>query len=302
MIYVLLGDNDFTKRERLSELVAGFGVTPERLDGEELEAGALRDLFQGQTLFSDQRVVVVSGLSDSPAWSELPTLAADVANEIILLESKLDKRTAVYKWLKKHATVEEFLIPGERDQAKVIDWCVTRAKAHHGFALTRALATEIVARLGHDQARLDRLLEQLSLAEQVDQEMIDRMVPLPRQESVFGLFEAALDGNRARVQEIIRYLEMDSGPDGAYQTLGLLVSQLVPLNALVLGGSAQDVAKDFSVHPYAAQKMAQHARRFTVGQVAQMNDSLVRADRAMKTTNVSPWLLLEAALVEIGTI
>lgn len=302
MIYLLIGENEFLKRERLHELVSSMGVEPERIDGDALEPGGLRELLQGQTLFSESRALIVTDLSEGPAWPSLSDMSAETDSLVILVEKKVDKRTSAYKWLKKHVTVEEFLPIGERETGKVVAWCLARAKDTYDMELTRPLATALVERLGHDQLRLDGTLEQLSLAETIDKDLIDRVVPLPRTENVFELFEAALRGERSRVHDIIAYLELTLGLDGAYQTLGLLVSQLVPLNALVSGGAPGDIAKDFSTHLFVVQKLGAYARQLSASQVRQMNEALGRADMAMKTTSASPWLLLEAALVEVGVI
>ena len=302
MIYLLIGENEFLKRERLSELVSPLGVEPERIDGDTLELGGLRELLQGQTLFSESRALIITDLSEGPAWPSLSDMSAETDSLVILVEKKVDKRTSAYKWLKKHVNVEEFLPIGERETGKVVAWCLARAKDAYDMELTRTLATALVERLGHDQLRLDGTLEQLSLAETIDKDLIDRVVPLPRTENVFELFEAALRGERSRVHDIIAYLELTLGPDGAYQTLGLLVSQLVPLNALVSGGAPGDIVKDFSTHPFVVQKLGAYARQLSASQVRHMNEALGRADMAMKTTSASPWLLLEAALVEVGVI
>lgn len=301
MIYLLIGENEFLKRERLSELVSPLGVEPERIDGDTLEPGGLRELLQGQTLFSESRALIITDLSEGPAWPSLSDMSAETDSLVILVEKKVDKRTSTYKWLKKHVTVEEFLPIGERETGKVVAWCLARAKDAYDMELARPLATALVGRLGHDQLRLDGTLEQLSLAETIDKDLIDRVVPLPRTENVFELFEAALRGERSRVHDIIAYLELTLGLDGAYQTLGLLVSQLVPLNALVFGGAPGDIAKDFSTHPFVVQKLGAYARQLSTSQVRHMNEALGRADMAMKSTTVSPWLLLETALVEIST-
>lgn len=298
MIYFLHGENEFEKRQRLTSLLEG-ATDIERLEGEELTAGDLRNLFQGQTLFSDVRTVVVSSLSEGEAWSSLPDIATESDTMVILLEGKVDKRTKTYRWLQKNAKTEEFAPWSERDSGRAVDWCTQRAKQFHGFELLRKFAQTLVDRLGCDQLRLDGVLAQLSLADEVSEKLIDAMVPLAKSESAFELFEAALAGSREEVHRIIAYLESESGPDGAYQTLGLLVSQLVVLNALVLGDSQTDVAKDFSAHPFVVRKLTAHSRNISVEQLRQMNSALGQADLSMKTTSVTPWLLLEAALMKI---
>ena len=296
---LIYGDNDFEKRQELFKLAKDRGI--DRYDGEEVTLEKLRELATGQTLFAANNLSVIDGLSDnSDIWNRLPEILTSDA-DIVLTEGKIDKRTKTYKWLVKTAKTSEHVALIDRQRPKLTAWVISRAK-DHGYTLDKGLAEELIDRLGYDQMRLDRTLEQLSLAETIDKDLIDRVVPLPRTENVFELFEAALRGERSRVHDIIAYLELTLGLDGAYQTLGLLVSQLVPLNALVFGGAPGEIAKDFSTHPFVVQKLGAYARQLSASQVRQMNEALGRADMAMKSTTVSPWLLLENALIEMSVV
>ncbi|MDO5343491.1 MAG: hypothetical protein Q4F02_01085 [Candidatus Saccharibacteria bacterium] len=299
MIHLLHGDNEFEKRERLVALLDG--ARPLSHDGAVLELGRLRELLQGQSLFGEAEPIVIRRLSDNTeAWAALPELADGTDVTLILLEMKPDKRTKTYKWLQKHAEVTECKAFGERDQTKAVAWCVARAEAAHRLSLTREAAQAIIERLGHDQLRIDHFLAQLALADDATVATIHQLLPLAKTESAFVLFEAALKGDIATVQRTLRFLEQSSGDDGAYQTLGLLASQLVQLNALVLaGGDAARVAADFAAHPYVLRKLAPYVKNITVAQLAAMNQALAAADHQMKTTSVGPWLLVEVAIQDI---
>ena len=297
---VLHGENDFEKRQALAGLVAD--VEPERYDGETLTLESLRELCIGQTLFASERTIIVYGLSDNgELWPQLPEVLHDVTSTIILVEGKLDKRTKAYKWLTKHATVEEFAPLSDRQRPVLIDWAVKRA-THYGYALDAALAGELIDRLSVDQLRLDSVLEQLSFVENLTLEVLQTVVPLAKSESVFGLFEAALQGRVSDVKRIIAYLEHTEGDDGAYMTMGLLASQLVNLNALVLsGGDSAKVASDFGAHPFVLQKLAPLARGVTRQQLHLINHAFARADEQTKRTSAKPWMLVEVALVKVCT-
>lgn len=300
MIYLLLGENQFEKSERLNRLKASFDGEIDRFAGEGIEPGLLREILTGQTLFSQNRLIVISKLSESSAWQELSELPLDDV-ELILLEDKVDKRTKTYKWLKKEAKIEEFNLWSDWDRDKAVSWCQQQAKQAHGVDLKRELAAKLVERLGTDQMRLDGVLAQLSLAEKVDRQLVDELVPLAKTESVFGLFEAALDGRLDEVKRIVAFLEAESGDDGAYMTLGLLASQLLQLNGLVLsGGDVSRVASDFGANPRMVRRLEPYAKQIDRARLRKINQSLSQADLSMKTAYVSPWLIIETALVEIS--
>jgi DNA polymerase III delta subunit len=82
-------------------------------------------------------------------------------------------------------------------------------------------------------------------------------------------------------------------------TMGLLASQLVNLNALVLsGGDSAKVASDFGAHPFVLQKLAPLARGVTRQQLHLINRAFAHADEQTKRTSAKPWMLVEVALVE----
>jgi len=299
MIHLLYGDNEFEKRAALAALVGDADVV--RYDGEELTLADMQEITIGQTLFSQSAVYVISKLSEnSDIWSRLSELPFDDNKTVILLESKLDKRTKTYKWLQKTAKTQEFLPLGDRQKPQLITWCETQAR-ERGYKLTRKQIGTLIDRLGFDQLRLSNFLDQLALVKEITDELIDQLVPLARSENVFDLFVAALSKDYETVHNIISYLESESGLDGAYQTMGLLASQATNMAALVLaGGDNKTVAADLLVNPYVLQRLSSSARTIDIEHLRQINDALFQADLQMKTTGVNPWLLIETALVQAG--
>ena len=298
MIHLLHGDNEFEKRAALAALVGDADVM--RRDGEALTLADIQEITIGQTLFTQSSVYVISRLSENPdIWPRLPEISFDDDKTIILVESKLDKRTKTYKWLQKTAKTQEFMPLGDRQKSQLITWCETQAH-ERGYKLTRKQIGMLIDRLGFDQLRLSNFLDQLALAEKITDALINDLVPLARSENVFDLFVAALSKDYETVHNIISYLESESGIDGAYQTMGLLASQVTNMAALVLsGGDNNTVAADLSVNPYVLQRLSSSARTIDIEHLKRINDALFQADLQMKTTGVNPWLLIETALVDL---
>ena len=301
MIYVFFGENEFSKRQKVDE-VLGDRIARRR-DGEELTIGDLRELLTGKTLFGGEEPIIITDLSqNSDVWAVFPEIAGLADETVILLETKLDKRTKTYKNLAKNATVQECASLGERQRPELVKWAIDRTK-ERGTKLTKKQIETLVDRLGYDQLRLDNLFAQLSLLDEVTDDLIDQLVPLAKSESVFELLDATIRGDFGSIQRIISYLEMTSGDDGAYQTVGLLASQAMNLLALVLSNiDAQKVAQDFGVHPYALRQLSPLARQLDKIAALRICRILLQADMQMKTTGVEPWLLVETALMKIAKL
>lgn len=301
MIYVFFGENEFSKRQKVDE-VLGDRIARRR-DGEELTIGDLRELLTGQTLFGGEEPIIITDLSqNSDVWAVFPEIAGLADETVILLETKLDKRTKTYKNLAKNATVQECASLGERQRPELVKWAIDRTK-ERGTKLTKKQIETLVDRLGYDQLRLDNLFAQLSLLDEVTDDLIDQLVPLAKSESVFELLDATIRSDVSSIQRIISYLEMTSGDDGAYQTVGLLASQAMNLLALDLSNiDAQKVAQDFGVHPYALRQLSPLARQLDKIAALRICRILLQADMQMKTTGVEPWLLVETALMKIAKL
>ena len=182
-------DNEFEKQAALVALVGDAGVV--RYDGKELTLADMQEITIGQTLFTQSSVYVISKLSEnSDIWSRLSELPFDDDKTVILLESKLDKRTKTYKWLQKTAKTQEFLPLSDRQKPQLISWCEAQAR-ERSYKLTRMQIGTLIDRLGFDQLRLSNFLDQLALVKEVTDELIDQLVPLARSENVFDLFIAA---------------------------------------------------------------------------------------------------------------
>ena len=301
MIYVFFGENEFSKRQKVDE-VLGDRIARRR-DGEELTIGDLRELLTGQTLFGGEEPIIITDLSqNSDVWAVFPEIAGLADETVILLETKLDKRTKTYKNLAKNATVQECASLGERQRPELVKWAIDRTK-ERGTKLTKKQIETLVDRLGYDQLRLDNLFAQLSLLDEVTDDLIDQFVPLAKSESVFELLDATIRSDVSSIHRIISYLEMTSGDDGAYQTIGLLASQAMNLLALVLSDiDTQKVAQDFGVHPYALRQLSPLARQLDKIAALRICRILLQADMQMKTTGVEPWLLVETALMKIAKL
>lgn len=300
MIRLLCGENDFELTRRIKQLQREFRGTPERYEGGELTSEKLADIFAGQTLFALERMVLVYSPSEcSELWQNLEGWLGRVNNEteLILIEPKPDKRTAAYKWLKKNVQVEEFVQMNEHDTSKILAWIDAYATTRK-LSLTSVQAKRLMQRGGINQWTLAHAIDKLSLADKVTDDWIDAVIEQSPTESVFALFETALNGDIKRINEIVADLRRSEDP---YRVFGLVNSQLIQLVVLVYGdGDIAKVASDTGAKSsYPLQKLVPYATRLTRQQVAELLRVFAQADLRLKSSDADPWLLLETSLVRI---
>lgn len=298
MITVLAGENSFENERILERIIAEFSGEPERIDGEALEMARLPDLLIGLSLFSSQRLVIIKNMSaNKPLWSALENWMSRASEDIhlVLVDAKPDKRTKTYKLLQKMAAIHESKLWTDRDTLQAEQWVVQEAKKL-GKTLDKKSAHTLVAWVGVDQWALYQALQKLTVLDQVNPEVIKKIIEPHPNENAFLLFETALKGDGQKVAALLRGLEKTDDP---YRLFGLLSGQAFQLAALSVAGVPDaTVASDLGVHPFVISKLRPLAKRVEKTGAKKIIEIFAEADTALKTSVGDPWLLIERALVK----
>lgn len=299
MILLLHGDNRFERGEYLAGLLESRGVEPEYVDGDTFDIDSLASLTQGQSLFAEDRLVLIDGLSqNSDAWEAFSKWIEkfEVGVDLVILEGRLDKRKLATKSIIKKSTAKEFKLLKEGDSGAAVSWLMEWSESKRGVKLERTAAVELVGRVGFDQGmlvgELDRLL---SLGDAFGVDAVRRYTPDRVESKVFGILEAAIKRNHSVVLSELQTLKATSDP---YSFLGLITSQLVQFAGVWASSDVTKVSSELKLNAYAlksAQRIGVDGARLerAVGVVAE-------ADYKMKTTSADPWGLVELALIDIA--
>jgi len=282
-------------RQARDEFVAAHGEhSVSVLSGENVTLADLPQLLQGSSLFVPQKLTIIRDMSaNKPVWEKLGDFlesADDV--DLLLVESKPDKRTRTFKWLTRHAKVQEYRLLDEREAAA---WCEAEAD-RQGVRLGRDAARFLVEYCGTDQWVLRGSIEKLALAGQpATVERIKSIVDPHPSASVFALLDAMLSRRREEALEMLRIIR---GQEDPYKFMGLLASQLYTLAVIVHGGerSPQTIAKESSQHPYVVQKLSRLSRQLDADRVQELVRRARACDRSLKSSGSEPWTIIEAMI------
>lgn len=303
MITLLFGENSFEIENALNGIISDFDGTPEKIKAEDIHIEKLPDLFMGMSLFASKRLIIIRDLSDNKEiWPALPNWLDKISDDIqlVLIESKIDKRSITYKSLKDKTDVHEFLNWSERDTAKAEKWVIDSASKMN-LRLSPKLASFLVRRAGINQWSLQGALEKLSLADEISESTIEELIEPNLFESAFDLFEVAIKGDLKKLSDKLDVLEKT---EDIYKLSGLLFSQVFQL-AVVSSAMSSDqrseIAKDFAIHPYVVSKLESVAKKLGKNGVSKVVKIFAKADIDMKTSKSEPWLIIRNALYKIAT-
>ena len=118
MIKIFTGDDRVKAKQEVKKLL---GENYEVIDCADLTKNDLPSIFLGTTIFDAYRRILLRDFtSNSNIYPELSKYL-NTPHDIILLETKLDKRTTTYKEIKDKVEIKEFKLPPKTDFRIVFD-------------------------------------------------------------------------------------------------------------------------------------------------------------------------------------
>lgn len=305
MIITLTGENSFGLQAAVRQLVDDFvqengDLALERVDGEEAALEQISESLNSLPFLAAKKLVVLRAPSANKQFAEqAEQILSDLpeTNDVVLVEPKLDKRTAYYKFLKKQTDFREF---PPLDQGGLARWLAEAAKEKQG-SLSASDARYLVERVGTNQQLLSNELEKLLLySPKINHQTIDLLTEATPQSTIFELLEAAFAGNHkkaAKLYEEQRALKVEPA-----QIIAMLAWQLHILAIVKAAGdrSTDQIAKEAKLNPFVVRKSQGIARKLTLTGLKSLVHDLMQIDVAMKTTSIDADEAVRHYLLSLG--
>lgn len=287
MISTLAGPNSFLIREELAKFIQKFteehgDLALERVDGEEADFERLQEAATALPFLSPKKLVVLRAPGAQKKWQEkaeqiLKNVPA--TNDIIIVEAKLDKRSAYYKLLKSKTEFREL---GELSENGLADWLVRAAK-EQGGALSGTDARYLIQRVGPNQQFLSRELDKLLIYNsKITRPNIDLLTDMAPQSTIFQLLDSAFSGNIGRALQL--YDEQRAIGTEPQQIVAMLGWQLHVLAVLKAAGNLtlDEIAAQTKISPYVLGKSRPLADKLAVQKLKSLVSLLVDIDSGSK--------------------
>jgi DNA polymerase-3 subunit delta len=304
MVITLTGENSFSLGRELQKLLHEFiavhgDLALERIDSEEATFARIQEALSSLPFLATKKMVVLRRPSANKEFVELAqTQLTDIpeTTELILIEPKLDKRLAYYKFLKKKTDFREY---NELDSSQLAQWLVLEAKERKGL-LMPADAHYLIDRVGANQQLLASELEKLLLYKpEVTHENIDLLTEATPQSTIFQLLEAAFRGDAKQTLKL--YGEQRSLKVEPPQIVAMLAWQLHVLALLKTAGgrTSNTIAADAKISPFVVQKSQAIAEDMSMSELKKLLQGLLSIDARSKSENLDADEALQNYLLSI---
>ena len=289
MISTLTGENSFTIRRRLNELVDKFvtkqgELALERIDAEEAETASIFESIQALPFLASRKMVVIRNGGANKEFSEqIEQSISSIpdSTDVIFYEPAIDKRTAYFKLLKKHTEFEEFK---NLDRNSLAKWLVDEAKKQDA-KLAISDASYLVERVGDNQQLLFNEITKLAIYDSnISRENIDLLTEPTPQSKVFDLLDAAFAGHKAKALELYEDQRAQKVEPQAILAMIAWQLQLLTLVKFANGRSSGQIAKDSGMNPYPINKATGLAKKLSDDKLREMIGEALDMDIKSKTT------------------
>lgn len=275
-----MGTNSFAVKTHVDELTEAFikdhgDLALEKLDGEEASFEQILGAIESLPFLATKKMVVVRDLSaNKPAAEALEQIVdrAGDTTDLILVESKLDKRGLYYKALKKLTDFQEY---DELNEAELAAWLMQAARQQKA-TLSRADADYMVQRIGANQMKLSHELTKLVQYDpNITRQTIQLLTDETPSSTIFNLVDNVFSGNLRRALEI--YDEQRQQKVEPQAILGMLVWQMHAVavaSTAPAGTTPAQISKDSGMSPFVVQKSQRIARKMGRRKILEFMDLL----------------------------
>ena len=306
MIRVLSGSNAFGLQHDLRKITNKFvaeqgELALERVDGEEVTYERIAEALISLPFLASKKMVLLRAPSAQKKFVEqAELLLSDLpeTNDVIIVEPKLDKRLAYYKFLKKNTDFTEYSQPDENGLAA---W-LQRVAKEQGGAISSNDARYLIERIGANQQLLFSELEKLLLHDvKISRAAIDLLTEATPQSTIFQLLEAAFAGKTK--QALGLYAEQRALKVEPQQIIAMLAWQLHVLAVVKTAGdrSPDTIAKDAKISPFVVRKSLNIAHRLNLTDLKKLIADLLTIDRRSKRTTLDLDEALQLYLMRLAS-
>ncbi len=306
MIITLTGSNHFALNEARRKLTGDFlgeygDMGLERLDGEEASYERITEASQSLPFLASKKMVILRNPGTQKQFQEnIDELLKNVpeTTDLIIVESKLDKRLSYYKTLKAQTDFRQFDQLEPRELAK---WLVEQAK-QQSASVQLVDANYLVERVGANQELVANELEKLiSFDPNITRRTIDLLTEPTPQSSIFELLDVAFAGNKKRTMEL--YKEQRALKVEPQQIVAMLAWQLHVLAIVKTAGDrpSGEIAREAKISPFVVQKTQSIARNLSTQDVKRLIHDALQLDIRLKSQSIDADEALQYFLLTISS-
>ena len=329
MLYILTGQDDFSRSQALEEIKRGMGdqallaANTTVLEGQQVTPDQLKAVCETAPFLSERRLVIIEGLLErfepksrssgqkklapvTNQQNECKLLTAGISQipdstVLVLIDGRLSSKNPLLKALSARAEVKAF--PLLKD-AGLRRW-IQRRVAGEGGSISPA-AVDLLAKLvGSNLWIMRSEISKLVLftsGRRIEEEDVTRVVSYAQEANVFAMVDAILEFKAGIAEQSLHQL-LERGAPPAYLLVMLLRQVEMMVRAKELGSQGRSEAeirdKLGLTSEFALRKTLEQAGRYSIPRLKETYHRLLETDLSIKTGKYGGELALNILIAEL---
>ncbi len=310
-VYLLTGDEEYLAIQAKNALKQALVHEDDAMnytlfDSPNVDIHELTELARTMPFFAEKRVIALekTGIikSGKDAFIDIldhlpPTTC------LILWEAEADKRSKVYKWIKKNGCVREFL---KKDQTeKTLASWVASMLHQSGKKIRERDALYFLERVGEDMFQIknetDKLIAYVGDRDVVERSDIEASASEEVMNKIFDLITAIAEGRKSRAMAYYNDLLLLKEPP--MRILFLILRQyrilLLLLDLRSRGSSHKEMAQAAGIPAFAVRKNLSQLSGYDKAELEQCISSCLETEEAVKTGRMTDSNVLEVLIMSM---
>lgn len=308
--YLLFGEEAYLKNQYRDKLISALRKEGDTMnfssyEGKNISSGELVDLAETMPFFAERRLILVEESGFFKNASE--TLAnylkeANPSTCFLFVESEVDKRSKMYKAVKKYGSAVEFAVQNE---ALLTKWILGRI-GKEKKQIAKPTLKEFLNRTGSDMSNIDRELEKLFCftlnKEVIEEEDVKSVVTNRLENKIFEMVDAISVHNRKRALEL--YYDLLALKEAPMRILYLITRQFRILSEIKeltgKGYGSYEIAKKVGTPEFAVRKYQTQAKGTAMENLIGALREGVSIEEDVKTGRLNEKIAVEIYILKLS--
>lgn len=272
-------------------------------EGKDINPKEVIDLAETLPFFADRRVILIenSGFFKN-SCDDLADYLAETAptTYFLFVEEEVDKRSKMYKAVKKDGKIVEFATQSEE---LITRWILSRLKKE-GKNITGSVMQLFLSKTGTDMGNIDRELEKLICytldKDVIEAEDVEAIATEQTTNKIFDMVNAIAEHNQRRALDL--YYDLLTLKEPPMRIMYLITRQfniLLSVRDMARKGlDQQTMAQKAGIPPFAVKRNLTQAKGFTLEQLKDALREGVELEETVKTGRMNDQMAVELFIMK----
>ena len=307
-IYLLYGEEQYLIRQYRDKLKHALAADDDTMNfstfsGSDINQKEIIDLAETLPFFADRRLILIE---DSGLFKKSAEELADYMSSIpettyfVFAEKEIDKKTKMYKQVKKNGSIVEFPRQNETTLSRWIEGRIRR----NGKNITRDAYALFIRKTGDDMENIDKELEKLLCytleKDYIDISDVEAITTEQTENKIFDMIDAVALHQQKKALDL--YYDLLALKEAPMRILFLLSSQfqrlMIVKSMTNQGFGNKEIALKAGCPEWAVRKYQSQSRAFSMDQLKQAIRDGVEYETAVKTGHMNDQMAVELFLVQ----